>query len=123
MAYLTLDKLIKLANLSENVKQDALANLDKMNEDQKLQFSQICWETIAQHCQNQATFEHDKMVEEMADGKAEYGPDDFARIEDKVLTELLAKIEGLETTEQINTVKEELKEHLQTAPKPQNEAP
>lgn len=119
MATLSLTQLLQLANLSPEVKKEALVNLDKMSEEQQFQLSQICWETIAQHCQNQAAFEHDKMIGEMANGEAEYGPDDFARIEDKVLTELLAKIEGMETTEQISAVKEELKEHLQTPVEPQ----
>lgn len=117
MAYLTLNQLLQLANLSDEVKNDALANLDKMNKDQKFRLSQICWESIAKHYENDARFEYERMLEEMAGGHAQYGPDAFALIEDRVLTSLLEKIEGLQTKEQLASVQEELRQHLENPAK------
>lgn len=109
---LTLEQLIKLANLSEDVKKDALANIASMNEDQKFRFSQICWESIARQYEARARLELERMLEEMANGEKEYSPEDFAQIEDKMLTELLKVIQGINTEEQLGEAKEELKKHL-----------
>ncbi|MBI4100660.1 hypothetical protein HY439_02865 [Candidatus Microgenomates bacterium] len=112
---LTLNQLIQLANLSEDVKKDALANLDKMNEEQKLRLSQICWENIASSCENEMKSEYEKTLEEMAEGQ-EHSPEDFKLIEEKVITSLLAKIEGLETQQAVTDVKEEIQQHLNPSP-------
>lgn len=109
---LTLEQLVKLANLSEDVKKDALANIAGMNEDQKFRLSQICWESIARQYEARARLEHDRMLEEMANGEKQYSPADFAQLEDKMLTELLKVVQGINTEEQLGEVKEELQKHL-----------
>lgn len=112
MAYLSLQQLIALTNLSREVKEDALANIEKLNEDQKFRLSQVCWENIASQYENKARLEYEDMLEEMASGQKSYPPEAFAQLDDKIVTELLKVIQTELTEEQLTEVKGELQKHL-----------
>lgn len=108
---LTLTQLIKISNLSPDVKKDALDNMDRFNETQKFQMSRACWESIQDEYKNKANLEYNRMLEEMANGGKKYGPSDFAAIDDKVLTDLLSRIDFVETKEELSKVKKELSQY------------
>lgn len=106
---LTLNQLIKMSSLSLDVKKEALENLDKLNEYQKFKLSQVCWESINDEYNNKAKLEYDKMLQEMADGEKNYSPDDFNAIGQKIISDLLLRLDNTETKDKLEKVKEELK--------------
>lgn len=109
---LTLNQLVKMTNLSPNVKQDALATINSMNEDQKFQLSQICWENIATQYENKSKIQYDKMLEEMANGEKNYGPDDFQSLDEKIIVDILIRLDSDQTREEIEEVKKKLNQYL-----------
>lgn len=109
---LQLNQLIKMANLSADVKKEALESLQKLTERQKIDLSQICWESIVRTFENKARFEYDRMLEEMANGEKNYSPEDFRRIDDKMIAEMLKSIDYENSQVKLSEVKIELQKHL-----------
>lgn len=116
MSALTLEQLLKLANLSADVKQNALANIPKMNEDQKARLSQVCWENIARRYEAKAQLEYDHMLEEMANGEKQYSPQDFTLIEERMISGMLAEIDNVKSKDQIQEVKEGIQQYVVKLP-------
>jgi len=116
---LTLDQLVKMTNMAPDVKQNAINNIAGMNESQRFELSQICWENIASQYDNKSTLERDRMLEEMATGEKNYGPDDFAQIDEKIISDLLLRIDMTKTKEELTEIRENLKQYTK-APLPQN---
>lgn len=113
---LRLDQLIKMSNLSPQVKEDALKNIDTLNEDQKARLTQVCWESISLMYENKARLDFDRMLEEMANGEKEYSPSDFAAIDDKIISDILLRLDSLQTKEELEQVKETLKQYIKDKP-------
>lgn len=109
---LTLNQLIKISNIPPKTKEDAIKNIDSLNEDQKARLSQVCWESIYLMYENKARLEYDRMLEEMASGEKKYSPDDFNAIDDKIIADLLSRLDTTETQEELTKVKGELREVL-----------
>lgn len=116
---LTLNQLLKMTNLSPKVKEDTLSTFDKMSEDQKFELSQICWANIAQQYLNKANLEHDRMLEEMANGEKNYGPDDFQAVDEKIIVDILMRLDLDRSKEQISEVKKNLEQYLKKTKSPQ----
>ena len=108
-----------MTNLSPKVKEDALQTLDKMNEDQKFELSQICWANIAQQYINRYNLEHDRMLEEMANGEKNYGPDDFQAIDEKIIVDILMRLDYDRSKDQISEVKKNLEQYIKKPSRPQ----
>ena len=114
---LRLDQLIKMSNLSAQVKEDALKNIDTLNEDQKARLSQVCWESISLMYENKARLDYDRMLEEMANEEKEYSPSDFAAIDDKIISDILLRLDSLQTKEELESAKKDLQQIINNKPR------
>lgn len=116
---LTLDQLVKMTNLAPKTKEDATNSIGKMTEDQKFELSQICWENIATQYENKALLERNRMLEEMSLGEKTYGPADFAQIEQKIIVDLLLRLDNTKTEDDIKEIKQSLNQYINRPKTPQ----
>lgn len=105
-----------MSGLSPDVKKEALENIDKFNEYQKFQMSRLCWESINDEYNNKARLEYDRMLEEMAEGEKNYGPDDFNAIGGKIISDLLLRLDSTATKDELDKVKNDLQKIIDTKP-------
>jgi hypothetical protein len=112
MNTLTLQQLINICFLEDDIKKDAITKLPTMTDDQKSRLEEICWENLNDWFVIRYEEEKNKMLLQMAEKDAEYTPDDFEAVKDKLLTELLTKISEVKTNDELVAVKQQLKEKL-----------
>jgi hypothetical protein len=113
MPDLTLNQLLKISFLPNDVKKEAIEKLPLMTDDQKFQIEQICWENLRDWYQLRFQEEKEKMLTEMAQEIADYKPEDFEQAKDRILNELLVKIEEVKTNDELAKMKDVLKTNLQ----------
>lgn len=112
MADLTLDQLLKISFLPDDVKKEATQKLSEMTDDQKFRLEQICWENLRDWYLLRVEAEKEKMITEMAQETTTYEPGDFEQTKDRILTELLSKVEEVKTDQQLKEMKKELKSKI-----------
>jgi len=111
-----LPTLLKAAPFPEKERQNILAKLAKLTDDQKLRLSTVAWTALSQVYFGQLKYEKDKLLLEIKQGKKQYNKKDFEELRKNLTTEFAKKLEKAETEEDIGEVREELKKHFQ-APK------
>lgn len=109
---MTLQQLINISFLEEQVKNEVISKMPSLTDDQKMALEELCWKNLIDWFSIKYEAEKEKMMLQMAQGDAEYKPEDFEAAKDKLLTELLVKISEVKTNDELAAVKQQLKEKL-----------
>lgn len=108
---LTVEQLLSVTPLEEETRKRALENLPRMNDTERFELEQICWETLMDQCKIRSRTRFEEAILKVSKGELSEKIDRKA-IEDQVLNELLAKIEGVLSETQILKVKEMLQANI-----------
>jgi len=112
---LTLQQLLEITPLEEDVRKRAIENIPRMNETEKFQLEQICWETLMGIVKIRTQKYFEEAVEKIAKGESTDKIDE-KMLEDRALNEVLEKIENVLTETQIAKVKEMLRQNTRLSP-------
>lgn len=107
-----LKQLVHITPFPADVKHDLLEKVDSLSEDKRYELTQLCWGAISTEHQNKLQFSFQKAMHEMATGKKTYSKEDFAKMEEVQLSELLRKLDVAENQQEIEEVRQKLKAHL-----------
>ena len=108
----TLAALIKIAPFKQEARQDLLARLDKLSEEQKTTLSDTCWTVLSQMYYAKLRYEQEMLMLEIQEGKRKFNKKDFEEVEKKVTEEFVQKLKAAQTRESVEEIREELKKHF-----------
>ena len=100
--------VINLAPFPEEMKKDLIAKEDQMNEDQKFRLVEGAWEAITMIYETKIRKTLDDMMQEMAQGKKTYEPNDFQEAKTKIMYEFAQKLDAVKTEADLVEVKNRL---------------
>lgn len=105
-----LQQLITVAPLPQDVKNQALAQMDSLSTEQKTAFEHLCWQAITQEYENKIALLRQKALLGGADGKTPLSPIEIKAEEDKLFMELVQKLNAAGTEEELQEVREKLEQ-------------
>lgn len=110
---LTFSQLAQIAPLDEKTKAQVLNQEANLSKTQKYEISKLCWDLLSAVFIAKVDQKKEEMLREMAEHGAEYEPEDFQRIEDEIIADLLIKIDGVKTEQQLSGIKSQLKTNIE----------
>lgn len=108
----TLSTLIQTTPFKEETRQQLLADIPKMTEEQKFYLSESCWEILSQSYFFQLRLAQEKLVQESASGVHKFNKQDFDDLANNLSQELCQKLKTSITSESLSEVRSELQRHL-----------
>ncbi len=105
---ITLKSLLMAAPIPEEVKKQAMDQIDTLTPEQKLELSNIAWFGLSQTYNNELQYQLDTMLAEVREGKRTFNPNDFNEVKAKLQQELAQKLNAAETQEDIEEVRTQL---------------
>ncbi len=109
---MTLQTLIKIAPLKEVDKTSVLEKLarNEVDEDQKIQISQLCWDLIFKMYDLEWSLTVERMMMEHASGSKKYTPRDYSEEHAKLLYKFTSQLDEHESKEEIEEIQRKLTE-------------
>lgn len=106
----TLKSLIIVAPFSEEKRKEILDKLEKneLSDDQKYQFSSLCWDMILQLYQYELQLKVESMLKEIAEGTKNYSKNDFQEEKAKLIYRLSTELNSAESEEALEEVRKKL---------------
>jgi len=108
---LTLKQLIQIVPLDEKVKQSVLNEEERLTADQKYKISKTCWRLLSTIFISRIKNKKEEMIKKISQGE-EFNKEDFKRIEDEVLADILIKLDEVKSEEEIKTVKKQIEKTI-----------
>lgn len=103
-----LQQLILIAPFPEDTRADLLTKIPTFSDAQKRDLENLSWDLIRENYEEKISFESQNALTEVALGKKKADEVDLEKIENDIFNELTSKIDGINTQEQINEVREKL---------------
>jgi hypothetical protein len=103
-----LTQLIKIAPFSDEIKKQLLERVSTIEDDEKFKLVQGCWGLIAESYRQKIDFEMQRVALQAVKDNKPLDKKVFLEIEEKYFKELVNKLGGVETQEEINEVRERL---------------
>lgn len=110
------EKLIKIAPFDEPTREKILSQKDSLTPDQILRLEEVAWTMLASVYQAKIKKMTDEALYEMAQGKKTYNKSDFAEMQTRLYLEFAKQLEMTESSEAIQTVKQELQKFQPVQP-------
>lgn len=107
---ITLKQLITTTPFTEEVRLQALQQADTLSPDQKQALEKLCWDTISQEYNNKISLIREKAMTESALGTKPFSDADIKQQEDALFIELVKKLEGAQTQEELEEVRARLEQ-------------
>lgn len=114
---LNLKQLVQIVPLEEKIKQQVLEQEDNLTAGQKYKISKICWRLLETIFITRVKQKKQEMIKEIAAGTASYEKEDFKRIEDEVLADILIKLDEVKSQEELAEIKNKIKLTIQSKQK------
>lgn len=112
-----LKQLILIAPFPEEVKAEINSKADSLSEIQRKDLENLAWNALIESYLSKISFETQTAFMEAGQGLKKPEEIDPDKIEENILNELLIKLEGVATADQIQEVRERLQEQTPTPPK------
>jgi len=110
---LTLKQLVKITPVDEKIKKRVIEEEASLTDDQKYRISRICWRLLSLIFKSKLREKREEMFKEMAEGAVEYGQDDFKKLEDEVLADLLIKLDEVKTKKEMAEIKAQVRASIE----------
>lgn len=121
---IALTTLVKIAPFDEQVKKELLSKIDSFTSDQKLELSDLAWKYLSNLYQAKLAVMVENARLDEAEGKKYYTPNDFTEMEAKLLFEFAQKLDATKSGENLQEVREKLKQQVKKPTmKPNSAAP
>jgi hypothetical protein len=115
-----LTQLIKVAPFPEKEKNQLLEKANSLSDSERFNLTQGCWGLIAEDYRLKINFEKQKIALQALQDNKQLDKKVFSEIEERYFKELVNKLGGIETQEDINEVREklttEVEKSLSTSP-------
>ncbi len=106
---LTLKQLVQIVPLDEKIKERAINEEKELGSEQKYEISKICWALLSTIFEERMRQKTQEMLKDMADGVKEYEPEDFKKIEDEVLADILIQLDSVKSEKELADIKSQIK--------------
>lgn len=103
-----LQQLIQIAPFPAETKADIVAKINTLSDQQKRDLENLAWDSIIEDYENKIAFATQTALTQMAIGQSSAKDVALEKIEDEVFNEFISKMEGINTQEQIEEVREKL---------------
>lgn len=120
---ITFKAIINLAPFPPDMKAGFIAKESQLSEDQKFRLTEAAWEALGAIYSARLQKMFASMMQEMAEGKKSYDPNDFQEAKTKLSFEFAQKLESASTQEDIELVRKQLETHIKTPPSPTTHNP
>ncbi len=107
---ITLTQLINVAPFPEPTKQELLKASETFSDTKKFELEEMCWALISQWYQNELISRQEVAALEMANGGTKLTIEEFAKISEDLLFEVVTKLEVESSEKNLEDVRERLKE-------------
>jgi hypothetical protein len=108
MREVTTKHLLKILPLEEEVRKEALANFDRLSEDQKFRIRMLCWQVFYQLVDEKARFEFYRTLLQVKEGKGGLQKNLYQKSEERAFEEMREKLVKEAGGEVVEEAKEEL---------------
>lgn len=98
---------------TKETKEQLLAKVETLTDDQKTTISKACWETLSQLYYADLKKEIDLYLLDVAEGKRTYDKNEFQKMEEKALYDFSKKLDTAETEEGLTEIRQQLAAHQQ----------
>ncbi len=105
-----LNQLIQIAPFPDDVRAELAVKIPTFTDVQKRDLENLAWDLIRESYENKIAYETNIAMTEIALGKKKASEVDLGSIEENIFNELVSKIEGSKTQEQIEEVREKLQQ-------------
>ncbi|GAF99901.1 unnamed protein product [marine sediment metagenome] len=106
---LSLKQLVQIVPVEEKIKQQVFSEEDRLTADQKYRISKLCWALLSTIFEERMRQKSQAMLKEMAEEGKEYEQEDFRRLEDEVMADLLIKLDEVKSQKELSEIKSQLK--------------
>lgn len=110
--------LIQIAPFPDDVRADLAGKIPNFSDDQKRDLENLAWDLIIESYENKVAFATETAMTQMALGQKKAAEVDLDKIEDDIFNELLTRMVGVNTQEQIQEVREKLQGQSLSNPQP-----
>lgn len=103
-----LKNLITIAPFPEDVKTQVISSMDTLSEEAKIELENLAWSALSEQLRDRIALETQTAFMEVAQGIKKPEDVDPDKIEENLFNELVSKMDGLDTEEQIEEVRGKL---------------
>ena len=108
MEEITVKHLLKILPIEEKVRKEALANFDRLSEDQKFRIRMLCWQMFYQLVDEKTRFEFYRTLLQVKEGKGGLQKNLYQKLEEKAFEEMRDKLVKEAEGGTVEEVKEKL---------------
>lgn len=107
----TLKTLIEITPFDDQTRQQLLAKLESLTDDQKFRLSSACWTALATKFEAEYKAKVAGLSQQIQDGIQQYNQEEFKKIEEELYRQYAAMLKSAESEEEILEVRKQIEQY------------